>query len=864
MPPGRRVNSRKVVPIQVKSTAAFDHLEDEDYENNEFEDELHNEMDAFHDDMHFLDEPTKVPLNPKELAAALNGSNTDKSKLTGEGGEGGEEEEVILTHEQTEAGAKYTEALRQAFKKMKAQIEEFQKRTEDAIKKEKETQKKVYDLEDKVDLLEDEINSLNLQAQQGGGMGGQGGFRVVGGGGGGNVAVKKANNANDKLRQELQNSNDADDVDLGLTELDGTLTLMNKIKAWAAKKKPFQKDIRTIQGKFGSAVASYFVFYRFIFMQVIAITTVATIFTVLHLTLYINGDPSNSNLNKLIQGNGMLPAFMLFSTFIHEEAFQYSMFIIFGLLVFLSTAIEHLITEDKTMKRIDASEEGNEAPYSKALLCAWDFGGYGYSPTSRQVEDQCGSLKNSYIQLLEDTRTAGLINSRSRFELFVLYSRRFISTMLYIGVQAASFAAIVILTIYTEDITKWLGTTPFKNFASALAPLALNVLNSISPPLMQIITSFEKWDSGQMNLNVLLFRMYLSNILNTLILALSYLLLADPMLLAEFPTIRGSLELVESGVFQCRMDQTADAMFSLYTTNFFISNFSLFIFGKGFELFHRLLSKTQWGSDLLGEYQPFPFEVEPAMINLFNNMSLVMITFPFAPTAMIFLPMAIFISVKVEVFCMINYNSKPERTWKAHQSGVIFTSFYLATLILIGIPITIYFISTSNFPKNCSIQDSAANLCVSGTYDGTSKDSDGELTHLCTKSSTNKYYTFYENLKYPYAICSTSCGPFVEYETQLIPFKDIIFQFSALKKAWELLFDVSYIPWCVIGYMLVVKWRAHNTKIVLRETQETKEKVLTVQVEGLEAEKRRQDKIIARFKQQQAAAEEAQNLLTAR
>ncbi len=209
-------------------------------------------------------------------------------------------------------------------------------------------------------------------------------------------------------------------------------------------------------------------------------------------------------------------------------------------------------------------------------------------------------------------------------------------------------------------------------------------------------------------------------------------------------------------------------------------------------------------ANLLGEYEPFPFEVEPAMINLFNGMSLVMITFPFAPTAMIFLPFAIYISVKVEVYCMINYNQKPERTWKAHQSGVIFTSFYLTTLVVIGIPISIFFLSTENMDKNC--------------------------------------------------------GPFAEFSQNLEPFKDKVFELTALGTIWELLFDYSYIPWITIAVMLVSKWRSRNTRETLRESEAAKERVLSVQVESLEAEKKRQDKLILRLKSQQAASEAAAEL----
>ena len=40
-----------------------------------------------------------------------------------------------------------------------------------------------------------------------------------------------------------------------------------------------------------------------------------------------------------------------------------------------------------------------------------------------------------------------------------------------------------------------------------------------------------------------------------------------------------------------------------------------------------------------------PFEIEPSMINLFSYMSLVMITFPFAPLSLIFMPLAFYMKV---------------------------------------------------------------------------------------------------------------------------------------------------------------------------------------------------------------------------
>ena len=743
---------------------------------------------------------------------------------------------MLLAHDMPGAGAKSTAALRKAFKAMQVQVAEFQKRTDKAQEDRKDLQKKVFELEDKIEYQEDEINTLTQQVQAGGG-----GLKVIGGGQG--PKGMKGNNAGDKLRQELKESGDVDDMELGLTDTEKNQSLKAKFLAWAAKKKPFQGDIRTIQAKFGSAVASYFIFSRFIFMQICLIAVVAVVFIILHLILLAK---TGKTFGQIMSSSGMLPGFMLFSAYTPDEAFQYTLFVVFGVFVFFVSIIEHLIVEDRSMKRIDAQEEGNEAPYSKAVLCAWDFSSAGYFPSKRQVEEQKGSLANLYTQMLEETRTAGLMKSRSRWELLILYSRRFVALILYFAVQASSFAAIVFLTVNTEDITKWLSTTPFANFASAMAPLVLNFVNGVSPPLLKEITNLELWDSGQTQLNILLFRMYFSNILNTLILGMSYLMLADPFLFSEYPTLRAALQLPESDVFVCRLDQAADAMFSLIVTNFFIGNIALVAMGYAYKALYWLLNAY------LGDFEPFPFEVEPAMINLFNTMSLVMIAFPFAPQAMIFLPLAIYGNVKVEVFCMMAFNGKPERTWKSHQSGVIFTSFYVVTLCIIGIPTAIMFLSSGTFSKNCDLQDQFVGLCVDDI-----DTADNRCEKLKGLDSNNKFYDFYKDIDYPKAFCEKSCGPFVSYDNSLTALKEVVFRIASLETVWKLLFDGAYVSWTIVIILVVNRYRAKNTRQTLSDSEAAKERVLNVQIESLEAERKKQEKVINRLKAQAVAEDEA-------
>ena len=315
-------------------------------------------------------------------------------------------------------------------------------------------------------------------------------------------------------------------------------------------------------------------------------------------------------------------------------------------------------------------------------------------------------------------------------------------------VQGISFAAIGLVTIYTDDIGKAVASSGFATFSSVIAPLALNIINGVAPPLLKIITDLEAWDSGEVKVQILLGRMYLSNITNTLILAVSYLLLADPFLFAEYPTFRSLLETEESGEFSCRIDQCADAMFSLLLTNFFLQNATKFL--------------IPWGKIQLQKFMKTSvikfeaFEIEPSMINLFSYISLVMITFPFAPLSLIFMPLAFYLKIKWEVWVMLKYNSRPEKTWKAQNSGVIFTSFYLCTEMIIGLPAIFYFLTTNTFPKDCDIQDSYVNLCA-----------DDVNNNLCTTDTSNQFYSSYGGSNYPSNICSDACGPFVSFDSTL-------------------------------------------------------------------------------------------------
>jgi hypothetical protein len=101
--------------------------------------------------------------------------------------------------------------------------------------------------------------------------------------------------------------------------------------------------------------------------------------------------------------------------------------------------------------------------------------------------------------------------------LLCLMSSLLLGLLCYLAVQFASYSAIIYLKIQSVVIAEKLSSSLPSSITILIVPAAITFINSASPNIFKLITNFEKWDSGQTNLNVLLFRMFFSNILNVII-----------------------------------------------------------------------------------------------------------------------------------------------------------------------------------------------------------------------------------------------------------------------------------------------------------------------------------------------------------
>ena len=358
------------------------------------------------------------------------------------------------------------------------------------------------------------------------------------------------------------------------------------------------------------------------------------------------------------------------------------------------------------------------------------------------------------------------------------------------------------------------GVPMLKHLAKFAAPIAVNILNSVMPTIFGWITGLESWDSASMVVNVMLLRMYTSNLFNTLVLAASYILLADPFLLAD--SARGneyrnqlvrSQSLSASTHFNCLIDQTSSSLFLLSLSTFGISLLSFALTPTIYYISSKFRKI---------DYVKPEFDVASAMVQVFSFVSVLMLITPFSALFVMAAPIYISITIKWQAFWLLRSYAKPQRPWKAQKCSSVFSAFYLMTLLLIGIPSSVYLLVSRTFPKSCDIQDAHVHLC--GTAVG--------LDDQCATSPSSAYYGAYGHTNYPAAICAYKCGPFVDQANGFAPLRSAILAVPALRIIWTLLFEYPYLPWLGLAVAVVIIFRLKGNVEMLKTSAESKERTM--------------------------------------
>ncbi|CAM9507116.1 unnamed protein product, partial [Ectocarpus sp. 8 AP-2014] len=196
------------------------------------------------------------------------------------------------------------------------------------------------------------------------------------------------------------------------------------------------------------------------------------------------------------------------------------------------------IREDKIRKELFiVDEEQKHVQFAKTFLVGWD----NSLSNQQEVEDYRLSNGLAAANMLAEVSQADASATRSLDDKIWLYSYRCFGFALYVGVQMAAWAAIIFLTAESDNVASGLAqqlqsvawiSQAAAVISTSIVPATVTVINAIMPIIIKAITKLEKWDMERTVTYMLTIRMFLAKILNAFIQALSYLLLADPYLLA--------------------------------------------------------------------------------------------------------------------------------------------------------------------------------------------------------------------------------------------------------------------------------------------------------------------------------------------
>eukprot|EP00596_Hydrurales_sp_CCMP1899_P008519 CAMPEP_0119037970 /NCGR_PEP_ID=MMETSP1177-20130426/6577_1 /TAXON_ID=2985 /ORGANISM="Ochromonas sp, Strain CCMP1899" /LENGTH=675 /DNA_ID=CAMNT_0006999889 /DNA_START=215 /DNA_END=2239 /DNA_ORIENTATION=- len=543
-----------------------------------------------------------------------------------------EKEDTIRTEEKSIA-----DNVTKIVTTLTTQIEEFKLRFKEATAKLWAEEDRNADLEGKIEILEEEKISLleaKVRAIEAAASGRT--FRPV-------QDVKHVNTASKNLRGEAirrgllfddyEESGPLDDLyNVGAGGL-----LIALIKALIIKLTPFRRDIKQINGQFGSSVASYFIFYRFIFLQSMFIAGVAAIFIGFHINTMV--DDGNTSI-MTVQSTHVLPKFMNPSSFKPSEALIYATVVIAGILLSSSVIMYKYLVEDMNSKESISTDNEHSYTYANNCFCAWD----NSLRSSGEANDHSGSLIQLYSLLLSETHSKYMKDMRSNSDVLYMSARRMTGTFLYLLVQAIAFFIIIYVSVNNgnitdslEKISDFVGIPGLSNIAALVSPAVLTLINSATPLLFTKITILEKWDNAAVEVEILLIRLFVSSTANLLLLSFSYALLASPFLLGAQPEIRAALAITYSPVYTCRLDQVANGLFTLVLFTFIIKMVTMIMLPVGKMYLFNSIGKT---------YVKEEFKVAERIVETLHLISVVALSFPFAPLAIIFLPIFLFINFK--------------------------------------------------------------------------------------------------------------------------------------------------------------------------------------------------------------------------
>ncbi|XP_069066334.1 transmembrane channel-like protein 7 [Pleurodeles waltl] len=284
----------------------------------------------------------------------------------------------------------------------------------------------------------------------------------------------------------------------------------------------WRHDIRSIEGKFGTGIQSYFSFLRFlvflnfiIFIMMFAFITLPIVisrhgifnssdivYNADHVcTVYIVGSRGltyfYNYIIDLLSGTGFLEVTYLFYGYYTVDIVSFANYSYSLPLAYLLVTIAYLLLSllwivkrsVEGFKQSLVHDEDRFQSYCNKLFAGWDF---------CIIDEDTAQLKHSSLQYelktdLEEERVKLKIAERTRRQTVHIYFIRTVLNIIVISILGGCFYAIYLATVFSQGYNNVQGTAVVNLIVEYLPSIVITAANFITPIIFQNIVLYEDY-----------------------------------------------------------------------------------------------------------------------------------------------------------------------------------------------------------------------------------------------------------------------------------------------------------------------------------------------------------------------------------
>ncbi|CDW85244.1 UNKNOWN [Stylonychia lemnae] len=445
--------------------------------------------------------------------------------------------------------------------------------------------------------------------------------------------------------------------------------LIDYLQLLADKYLPLAMDQR-----YDKSIESFYIFFRY--LVGLAILKFFIFLAMQGYYFYLNWDIRTDLCIKVI------PCMMLYSRYPNG----YELFYLFTLIGFLLLVfIFNMRTWMKfdIMMKWDKLNGDQDFVVSKMFFNSWDW-----SVDNMIERDEQKKVKQRELKLtVYEERIKYKIKNRSRSDKLKLLCRRITTFIISFMILCIGWTAIVGANLYETEIIAY-----FKEISANFIPsLVVTFVNIVIPTALQKVTTYEQWDFAKDLINQQIVRLYLSKILNIIIVAvLNYELASNSQFFRSYTLIKFFPE-----TYDCREDQ---AGFNILLTESVVTPLIYMIKALVFYILYRCKRIQAWRKE---------YQVSQSIVWVIYYQSIYWLSVGFFPYITLFMPLILYLIFKIFYLDMKYFKTKPRQSSNSHQTGFFIMILLNVTFILIMIYYGFLFyipMNHSNYATNTAKQ----------------------------------------------------------------------------------------------------------------------------------------------------------------